>query len=104
MRRSEFHPEAALDIEEIWEYIAKDSLDAADRVVAEIESTINKAAVLPEIGHARPDLASGPMRFVRIYDYLIAYFIDEAKLFVIAVLHGRRNPRILAALLSDRQH
>ena len=30
-----FHPEALLDLDEIWDFIAKDNLDAADRVVAE---------------------------------------------------------------------
>ena len=30
------HPEAGSDLNEIWEYIAADSLDAADRVVNEI--------------------------------------------------------------------
>jgi plasmid stabilization system protein ParE len=29
------HPEAYSDLNEIWEYIAADSLDAADRVVRE---------------------------------------------------------------------
>jgi hypothetical protein len=29
-----FHPEAAADLDEIWEYIAQDNVDAADRVLA----------------------------------------------------------------------
>jgi plasmid stabilization system protein ParE len=29
------HPEAYTDLNEIWEYIAADNLDAADRVLAE---------------------------------------------------------------------
>ncbi len=29
----EFHPEAESDLEEIWEYIAADSVGAADRVI-----------------------------------------------------------------------
>ena len=39
---SEFvlHPDAVKDLEEIWEYIAADSLDAADRVREEIYDTI----------------------------------------------------------------
>jgi plasmid stabilization system protein ParE len=35
------HPEAHSDLNEIWEYIAADSLDAADRVVREIYKSIN---------------------------------------------------------------
>ena len=29
-----FHPEAALDLDEIWDYIAERNLDAADRAIA----------------------------------------------------------------------
>lgn len=36
----EFHPEAELDIDTIWEFIAEDSVDGADRVVHDIETTI----------------------------------------------------------------
>jgi len=32
----DFHPEARLDLDEIWEFIRADSLDAADRMIAEI--------------------------------------------------------------------
>ena len=31
-----FHPEARIDLEEIWDFIRADNLDAADLVVAEI--------------------------------------------------------------------
>jgi plasmid stabilization system protein ParE len=31
-----FHPEAVKDLDEIWEFIAADSLDAADRTIEEI--------------------------------------------------------------------
>ena len=34
------HPDALNDLQEIWEYIAADSLDAADRVREEIYDTI----------------------------------------------------------------
>jgi plasmid stabilization system protein ParE len=35
-----FHPEAFADLDEIWEYIAEDNIDAADGVVADIHSTL----------------------------------------------------------------
>ena len=35
-----FHPDALTDLIEIWEYIAAESLDAADRVVEEIREAI----------------------------------------------------------------
>jgi plasmid stabilization system protein ParE len=35
-----FHPEAFADLDETWEYIAEDNIDAADRVLADIDSTL----------------------------------------------------------------
>jgi len=46
-----FHPEARLDLDEIWEFIRADSLDAADRVLAEIFSAIAAAVLFPDQGH-----------------------------------------------------
>jgi plasmid stabilization system protein ParE len=35
-----FHPSAISDLEEIWEFIAEDSADAADRLMEEIRQSI----------------------------------------------------------------
>jgi plasmid stabilization system protein ParE len=70
-----FHPEASLDLDEIWEFIGQDSADAADRVIAEIEAALESALVLPHMGHPRPDLTSRPLRFLHVRDYLVAYAI-----------------------------
>jgi hypothetical protein len=43
------------------------------------------------------------LRFQTIHDYLIAYAPGEKPLVVVAVLHGRRNPRVLAAILRGRK-
>jgi antitoxin ParD1/3/4 len=96
------HPQAYTDLEEIWEYIAADSLDAADRVREEIYDAIESLVPFPYIGHSRPDLTARPLRFQSVRDYVIAYAPDEKPLAVIAVLHGRRNPRVLAAILRGR--
>lgn len=31
----DFHPEARIDLDEIWEFIRADNLDAADRLITE---------------------------------------------------------------------
>jgi plasmid stabilization system protein ParE len=96
------HPEVYADLEEIWEYIAADSLDAADRVREEIYDAIQSLAAFPYTGHNRPDLTARPLRFQSVRDYVIAYAPDEKPLAVIAVLHGRRSPRVIAAILRGR--
>ncbi|HSS97840.1 MAG TPA: type II toxin-antitoxin system RelE/ParE family toxin [Terriglobales bacterium] len=96
------HPEANTDLIDIWEYIAADNLDAADRVIGEIYKKIRTLAAFPHQGHGRPDLSSRPLRFQLVRDYLIAYAPDEKPLPIIAVLHGRRSPRVIAAILHGR--
>ena len=98
------HPLAARDITDIWEFIAADNPLAARRVREEILSTIRRLVPFPHRGHRRPDLTSRPVRFVRVRDYLIAYAPDEKPLWVIAVMHGRRSPRVMAAILRGREN
>ena len=96
------HPEAYSDLEEIWDHIASDSFGAADHTLEDIYDAIQSLAAFPYIGHSRPDLTTRPLRFQSVRDYLIAYAPDEKPLAVIAVLHGRRNPRVIAAILRGR--
>jgi plasmid stabilization system protein ParE len=95
------HPDAVTDIDEIWEFIAADNLDAGDRTINEIFEKIGSLAPFPHAGHLRADLTSRPLRFQPVRDFLVDYAPDENPL--IAVLHGRRNPRVIAALLRDRE-
>lgn len=101
--RYALHPLAARDITEIWEYIAADNPEAAGRVREEIQNAIRGLVSFPDQGHKRPDLTSRPLRFVIVRDYLIAYAPQEKPLWVVAVLHGRRNPRVMAAILRERK-
>jgi len=98
-----FHPEAFTDLDQIWECIAERNLDAADRVIADIFDALRTLVASPHIGPRRPDLTSRPLRFKLVRDYIIAYAPDESPLWVVAVLHGRRNPRVMAAILRGRE-
>ena len=89
-----FHSEAVRDLDEIWEYIAEDNIDAADRVLADFHSTLATLAASPQIGHRRSDLTMRPLRFQVVRDeYLIAYAPaenpTEIPLWILAVFHGR---------------
>jgi plasmid stabilization system protein ParE len=96
------HPQAAQDITEIWEFIAGDNLGAAQRIREEILEALRRLSMFPKQGHLREDLTSRPLRFLRVREYLIAYAPDEQPLLVVAVIHGRRSPRTIAALLRTR--
>ena len=92
-----YAPEARRDVLEIWELIARDDLDAADRVEREIEQAIIKLAHNPQLGHLRRDLTSKSVRFWSVYSYLIIYDPVSRPLEVVRVLSGYRD---VAALLN----
>lgn len=98
-----FHPEARVDLDEIWEFIRLDHVEAAEQMVGEILASVRALVPFPHKGHRRPDLSSRPLRFTRVRDYLIAYAPDEKPLWVIAVIHGNRSPRVMAAILRGRE-
>ena len=96
------HPDAYADLEEIWEFIAADNVAAADRVIGDVFEALRTLGDSPNIGHRRPDLTSKPVRFFRVRDFLVAYAPDETPVWIVAIIHGRRNPRVMAAMLRNR--
>jgi toxin ParE1/3/4 len=77
------HPEAFADIDEIWEFIATDSFNAADNTLEEINAAIRSLVRFPQLGHGRPDLTSRPLRFHPVGEFLIVYAPDELPLVVL---------------------
>lgn len=98
-----FHPEAERDLDDIWEFVAEGSFSAADKVSERIIAALHALVATPHMGHRRADLTSRPLRFWRVYDYLIAYAPDEHPLWVVAIMHGHRSPRVMAAILRGRE-
>ena len=97
------HPEAFADLDDILDYIARENPDAAVRLMSEIFDTIRGLVAFPHQGHRLPNLSSRPLRFILVREYLIAYAPDEKPLWVVAVIHGRRSPRVMAAILRGRE-
>lgn len=97
------HPEAFSDLDEIRAYIAEDNPDAADRLITEIFDAMRVLVRFPYQGHRRSNLSSRPLRFALVREYLIAYAPDTVPLRVLAVFHGRRSPRVMAAILRGRE-
>ena len=90
------------DLDEIWNYIAKDSQDAANRVESAIFSALYSLARHPLIGSKRSELTSLPVRFWPVTEfpnYIIVYRPEARRLEVIAVLHGNRE---IGRLLGER--
>jgi toxin ParE1/3/4 len=91
MKRLVLTPLAAGDLNQIWDYIAEDSLEAADRVLDDIEQTLQQLAAHPGIGHLRQDLADERHRFFPVHSYLIVYRTENDALQIIRILHASRD-------------
>ena len=99
MNESQFTPQAANDFE-IWCYIARDNIEAANRVEASILKACDLLAAAPLAGHMRNDLSDLPVRFwpVRSYsNYLVFYDPQGQPTKIVRILHGARNIPILLA-------
>jgi len=81
---------AKADILEIWEYIAKDSLRAADRFVDRLDQAFERLAEFPGLGRMRDEL--GPsLRSFPIGNYLIVYRPVKDGIEIARVLSGYRD-------------
>jgi antitoxin ParD1/3/4 len=97
-----FTPEAEDDLFEIWCYIARDSVPAANQV----ESAVYQACVFlakePWSGSTRKDVTALGVRFwtVQQYpNYVVVYRPETQPLEILRVLHGMRN---LKSVLGGR--
>lgn len=91
--------EAELDLEEIWDWIAQDSVDAADRWIQEVFDAFERLAKNPRIGHRREDLTNLPVLFWPVDAYLVIYRITTRQIEIVAITQGSRD---VPASLSRR--
>jgi toxin ParE1/3/4 len=85
-----FLPLARDDLNEIWEYIAQDNLDAAERLVERIEELCELLATHPHLGRRREDLAPG-LRSFPAGSYIIFYQLITDGIEVVRMLHASRD-------------
>ena len=83
-------PLAETDILEIWDYIADDSLTAADRWVDHLDEQFRMLATQPMMGRARDELAPG-VRSFPFGRYVVFYVPLTNGIDVVRVLHGARD-------------
>ena len=88
--------DAVLDLEAIWDYIARDSIDAADRWIAKLFEAFEALGQNPGMGHKREDLTRFPILFWPVGAYLVIYRTQRSPIEIVAVTQGSRDiPRFL---------
>ena len=94
MSRLLIRPEAKVDLDDIWFYIAQDNPNNADRFLNQIQETSLSLANYPQMGTIRNELKAD-LRSHPIGNYLIFYFPLENGIDIVRVLHRSRNIGIL---------
>jgi toxin ParE1/3/4 len=80
-------PAAESDLDEIWWYIAQDSLGNADNLLDEIEETCRKLVQFTSMGRKRDELYPGLLSFP-VGKYVIFYLPIKGGIEIVRVLHG----------------
>jgi plasmid stabilization system protein ParE len=101
MKRYVLTQSAKRDVNDIWEYIAADNIEAAGRVLDALESAMLKLAKNPSIGHWREELADKRHRFFLVHSYLIVYRHEAEPLQIVRVLHAARDVQSILGLSPD---
>jgi plasmid stabilization system protein ParE len=83
--------DADLDLDEIWEYIARDNIDAADRWIAKLFDAFEALGRTPGMGHTREDLTPHQVRFWPVGAYLVIYRAEHRPIEIVAVTQGSRD-------------
>lgn len=82
---------AALDdIDAIAQFVHRDSPRHAQQVVERMFELGEVIALHPLAGRIVPELGDAHVRERFLYSYRVIYEVDEARIAVLAVLHGRR--------------
>jgi plasmid stabilization system protein ParE len=82
--------EALLDLDELTDYIARDSVHYAQSVAASILKTAKTIPEHPKIGRIVPEIERDDIRERFVYSYRLVYQVREDRIPLIAIIHGSR--------------
>jgi plasmid stabilization system protein ParE len=84
-------PEAVEDIDAIAAYIERDSPWYARAVASKIVETAESIPEYPELGRMMPEIDDPAIRERLVHRYRVIYRLDEARVLIVAVIHGRQD-------------
>jgi antitoxin ParD1/3/4/toxin ParE1/3/4 len=82
---------ASQDLDDLWDYVAEESVEAADRLIAGLFEAFEALARNPGMGHTRKDLTEFPVLFWPVGNYLVIYRAKKPSIQIVAVVHGKRD-------------
>jgi toxin ParE1/3/4 len=86
-------PRVEADLDDIWLYIARESgsMDVATRLIDSISDRFHFLASFPWAGRARDEDFGAESRSFAVGEYVIVYCVEDAEVFILRVVHGRRE-------------
>jgi len=82
---------AKTDLRSIHDFIAHDSRHYAKKVTQDIREKADILDQLPKLGKTVPEVSDENVRELTLYSYRIIYEIKNQGVFVLAVVHKRRD-------------
>jgi toxin ParE1/3/4 len=91
MTRLEWTEPAVADLENIQDYISKDSAEYADALIERLILSVDRLESFPESGRLVPESTDPKVRELLVEGYRIIYRLKKGSAQILAVAHGARN-------------
>jgi plasmid stabilization system protein ParE len=91
MKELKLFPQADVDLQEIWNTLAEESLENANRFNVDVDTTIQRLLEFPGIGHEHFYVRRERFLCYLVWSWLIIYRYDDTFVTVVRVVHAHRN-------------
>jgi addiction module RelE/StbE family toxin len=91
MTSLEWTDPAVADLENIHDYIARDSADYADTVTERLILSVERLRSFPESGRHVPEASDLKVRELIVFGYRVIYRLRKQTVQIVAVVHSARN-------------
>ena len=83
--------DAVEDIQQIADYIGRDSGHYARVVVSRILESTRKLSRHPRIGRVVPEVGDQAFRELLVYSYRVIYRVEKQRVTIETIAHGKQN-------------
>lgn len=90
-RRVAWSLEARRTLEEILEFIHRDSPEGAQRVLEQALSAVASLSTLADRGRIVPESADASIREIFVHRYRLMYRVADGSVEILAFIHGARD-------------
>ncbi len=90
MSHYHFTPQAAQDLDDIYDHVAQFNAASAARIIQRLQRICRLLAQFPGMGRARDDLRPKMFSF-SVESYVIFYEAADDGIRILRILHGSRN-------------